>query len=528
MSDTEHMFPVYAPYDVPFDESAGDDPRQNHQEPKSVEAAAPSLDDSSQVLTTDSTPATAEVEPPPKARKPRKKKRTLPDPADMTDAWMAGQYVELYGDRLRYCPSWRKWLEYDGKRWVRDQLSVAERLARELVATLREHILKLPKRADRDAYVAKVRCFESVGRLSAIVKLAQSDERIAVEPSVFDKSRFLLNCLNGTLDLKTGSLSPHRPEDRITKLAPVVYDPDAACPKWDAFLTTIMGNSDDTIRYLGRVAGYALTGDVGERCLILCHGHGRNGKSVFLKTLLHVFGDYGMSAPSHLLTSAGRQQHPTAFADLDGMRLVTISELTDGKFDEALVKQLTGGDPIRAHKMHCDFYQFNPTHKFVIASNHKPEVKEVGLAIWSRFKLVGFGVTIHLSDVDKGLQAKLQEESAGILAWAVRGCLEWQRLGGLAEPVGVLQATNEYQAEMDPLAAWIADRCVEDVRQETNSTELWDDYIKWSERQGVPTDERVRNQCDFGARLGKKGFTVHRVGAGRMRSRIGLKPDDGL
>ena len=295
----------------------------------------------------------------------------------MTDEFHARRFVDLYSARLRYCLARGGWLAYDGMRWRKDDQLTPERLAREAVQSLREYLPRIRDKGERREFEAAIRKAETLRAIRAMIGLARSDARIVVSPEVFDRDHFLFNCRNGTIDLRTGQLHSHNPNNYLTKLAPVNYRPDATCPIWDAALSQCMNGDEEMIGFLRRSAGYALTGSVREHCLFLLYGTGRNGKTLLLEALLGVVGrEYGMMAPNHLLTSSGRTQHLTAVADLDGMRMVVVSEPSGGHFDEAQMKMLTGGESIRANRMHQDHFQFEPTHKLFMASNHKPATTE--------------------------------------------------------------------------------------------------------------------------------------------------------
>src|SRR5919107_5291637 len=262
-----------------------------------------------------------------------------------------------------------------------------------------------------------------------------------------DASPDLLNVLNGTIDLRTGELRPHRREDLITKMAPVEYDPNSPVPAWAATLERVLP-SPDLRAFFKKLCGYAISGETSEHLLPVLYGTGANGKSTVLSTLLAAAGDYGMQAAPDLLV-AKKGAHPTEVADLFGMRLVASIEVEDGRrLAESLVKQLTGGDKVRARRMRQDFWQFEPTHKVFMAVNHKPEVRGTDTAIWRRIRLIPFTETIPPGEQDKKLPEKLRAELFGILAWCVEGCLEWQR-EGLQAPEEVRRATGQYRSEMD-------------------------------------------------------------------------------
>lgn len=287
-----------------------------------------------------------------------------------------------------------------------------------------------------------------------MVTLAESEPGIPVLPGELDRDPWLLNVKNGTVDLRTGELRPHKRDDLITKIVPVEYDSEASCPTWLAFLNRIMDGNERLIAFLQRAAGYSLTASTQEQCFFLLYGTGANGKSVFLTTLLAVMGDYGIQAAPDLLLAKSGESHPTEVADLFGARLVVATETEAGRrLAENLVKQHTSGDRLKARFMRQDFFEFEATFKIWLATNNKPIVKGTDYAIWRRIKLIPFTVTIPPEERDKSLPAKLRQELHGILAWAVQICLEWQKYG-LNEPQEVTAATCAYRDEQDILGSW--------------------------------------------------------------------------
>ena len=268
-----------------------------------------------------------------------------------------------------------------------------------------------------------------------------------------------------------------------------------------------MAGNQDMIDYLQRVIGYALTGDVSEQCLWFLYGNGSNGKSTFLSTILAMLGDYGMQAVSDLLMVKNHESHPTERADLFGRRFVATIETEQGKrMAEALMKQLTGGDKIRARKMKQDFFEFDAHHKIFLAANHKPKITGTDHAAWRRIKLMPFTVTIPDEEKDKHLSEKLLAELPGILAWAVRGCLAWQQ-GGLGEPEEVRQATDAYQAEQDTLARFIAECCFVNTEVRCRVSEFLAAYNAWSGEHVI--------QWEMGQRMREKNYEPRKGHAGR-------------
>ena len=349
--------------------------------------------------------------------------------------------------------------------------------------------------------------WEEANRIAACLELVRSEPGIPALPEQLDIDPMLLTVLNGTLDLRTGELREHRREDLITKLAPVNYDPDAQCPVWMRFLARILDGNDPLMRYLQRVVGYCLTGDVTEQMMWFLHGSGSNGKSTFLGVLLSMFGDYGMQSVSELLMAKDHEAHPAERAALFGKRLVATVETEEGKrMAESLMKQLTGGDRITARKMYRDFFEFTPTHKILLAANHRPTIRGTDRAVWRRIKLVPFTTTISEAEKDRALPDKLKAEAPGVLAWAVRGCLDWRR-EGMGEPEAVREATAEYQAEQDTLGEFLDACCLVHPDAAVKASELLSAYVAWS-------GDKFMNPKKFGQRMRDRGFESRRQGRG--------------
>ncbi len=352
-----------------------------------------------------------------------------------------------------------------------------------------------------------------------MIAAARTEEGIAVTPSAFDRDPWLLNVANGTLDLRSGVLRPADRADRLTKLAPVAYDPAARCPTWLTFLDRVLDGKAEVIAFLQRAVGYSLTGDISEHCLFLLFGTGRNGKSTFLETLSATLGDYAMTTPTDTLLVRREGGIPNDLARLPGARLVSASESEAGRnLAEALVKQLTGGDTISARFLQAEFFDFKPSFKLWFRTNHKPTIKGTDDGIWSRIKLIPFTQRIPDSEMDKRLPERLVAELPGILTWAIDGCLAWQR-EGLGTPTAVAQATAEYRGEMDVLATFLADCCEVGPDHRCTAKELYGAYTRWAEESG----ERVASQKAFGLRLAERGFVSARAHGG-VRLWAGLKP----
>jgi putative DNA primase/helicase len=430
----------------------------------------------------------------------RKKKGKDEPGRNMTDTGLAERFAKRHGGKVRYCHPWHCWLVWDGTRWSNDNTGAVGLLAKETVLSLLAEAAQINDDDKRRNLMREVRQAETAARRAAIVQLARSEPSIPILPDAIDRDPWALNCPNGTLNLKAGSIREHRPTDFITKICPVPFDQNATAPTWLAFLDKIFEQNRELINFLQRLLGYCLTGDVSEQVLPIFHGIGSNGKSTLINVISIMMGmDYSIKAPTGFLVTKKQDAHPTELADLFGKRLIAAVETDEGRrLAEALVKELTGGDRIRARRMHENFWEFSPTHKVVLACNHRPEVRGTDHAIWRRIRLVPFNVVIPDHQQDKRLPEKLKAELPGILAWCVRGCLDWQR-DGLGYPPAVESATRSYRADQDVVGAFLLERCVTGSSFRAKASALYESY---KEHCG---DHAISLQR-FGKQLTERGF----------------------
>ncbi len=434
---------------------------------------------------------------------------------NLTDLGNSERFVAHHGADVRYCYPWSTWLVWTGARWESDEAGRAHRLAKEAVRGIYQEAAEAEDEDRRKALAKHAARSESADKIRAMLELARSE--LPVAPDELDADPMVLNAKNGTIDLRTGELREHRREDLITKLAPVEYDPGAEAPTWARTLERVLP-APEVRAFFKKLCGYAISGDASEHILPVLYGIGANGKSTILNALLEAVGEYGMQAAPDLLI-AKRGGHPTEVADLFGMRVVASIEVEDGRrLAEALVKSLTGGDKVRARRMRQDFWQFDPTHTAFLCTNHKPEIRGTDAGIWRRIRLVPFTETIPPAEQDKKLPEKLRAELAGILAWAVEGCLEWQR-EGLQAPAEVRKATGAYRAEMDVIGAFLRDECELGSGLKATLKDVYERYEQWCEEGG----ERAETKRKFNARLTERGqLADRRSGPGGLREWHGL------
>jgi putative DNA primase/helicase len=440
---------------------------------------------------------------------------------ERTDLGNAYRLVDRHGHQLVYVHTWNKALVYDGTRWKVDDTDQVTRWAIDTVHALRDEAATAPTDAARAAARKHAARAQQHARIRAMVALARSHHRIAISHHHLDPDPWLLNVANGTIDLTTGRLRPHDPADRCTRLAPVAYDPDASAPTWTAFLDQVLVDPD-TIAFLQRLVGYALTGVVRDHVLPMLVGDGSNGKSTLTGMLLAMLGDYAITSRSELLLTTRNDQHPTLLADLHGRRLVVISETGQGRnLNEDQVKTLTGGDRLRARRMREDFWEYSPSHKLLLVTNHLPDIRGRDHGIWRRIKRIDFPTTITDANSDTALPERLRAELPGILAWAVRGCLDWQR-HGLATPAAVRDGVEAYREATDVIGPFLAEHCRLADGLHVASADLYAAYRTWCQQAG----EQPASQKLLAQHLTRRGLTNRKFGKARQVHWFGIALDN--
>ena len=417
-----------------------------------------------------------------------------------------------------------RWFLWDGRRWQTDGKGKIFHLVRKTVKKLKKAALDCHDRklADRMDNVANG--LKKLQKQRAMLYQASTDVRITLENKEIDRDPYLFNVLNGTMDLSNHviGIRDHCREDNLTKLANVTYDPDASCPKWLAFLDRICGGDKELISFLQRAVGLSLTGDTSQQTVFFVYGPGGNGKSVFFKVLMCIFGNYSQKAPASMLTQQRYVPIPNDIARLQGRRFVVASELDQEMvFDEARLKDLTGGDVLVARYMRQEFFEFEPTHKLWMYGNHKPTVKGSDEGIWRRIRVIPF--TAHIAPEERipmgKLVAALKAEGAGILNWALSGLLEYKN-NGLGVPKVVQEATEAYKADSDAVGRFIEDCCLSGPSFTSFAKDLYVRFLKWAQENG----EFVISQKKFHARLRELGYKSDTVTGNRTTWKgVGIK-----
>jgi putative DNA primase/helicase len=425
-----------------------------------------------------------------------------------TEDALALAFTRRYHRDWRYVAAWGRWLVWDGQRWRNEDTLAATDLIR---SVCRQTAL----RADDRKLAAKL---ASSGTVGGVERLARADRRHAATTDEWDADPWLLNTPGGVVDLKTGRTRANDRADRMTKITTAT--PGGECPQWTAFLSNVTGGDADLQAYLQRMVGYCLTGVTSAHALFFLYGTGANGKSVFANVVSTILGDYATTASMDTFVETRGDRHPTDLAGLRGARFVTAIETEQGRrLNESKVKAITGGDKISARFMRQDFFEFFPQFKPVIVGNHKPAIRNIDEAMKRRMHMIPFTVTIPPERRDGRLTEKLLAERDGILAWAVAGCLAWQR-EGLNPPACVQDATQEYFESEDALGRWLDERCVRTANAKSLTSELFTDWKQWAEASG----EFIGSQRRFSDLLITRGLEKWRNSMGvRGFQGIGLK-----
>lgn len=448
-----------------------------------------------------------EIENPPP---PLRKKRRLEIEQSLTDTGNAERFAERFSDEVRYVPEWKCWVLWVGDRWRKDaEVLVAQRM-QEVVKRIPREVADLGD--DEDDLRGKILRWATaslqVNRIKGAVEMAKSQAPLLARPEDFDAHSHLLNCQNGTLNLKAGELQPHRREDMLTQQVRCEFDPDATSKDWEKVLRDAFDGDEEMIVYLRRVFGYSLTGETSEEAFFFFYGKSGAGKGTILESFGGMLGDYERTVDAKTLTKGAPQSGGAASEDiarLHGGRFAIANEFDPGaKFAAAQVNTLTGRDKIAARFMYQGTFEFYPQFKLFIAANDRPtQSSNPESGIWRRIHVVPFDHKVE--KVDKDLKSRLQtpEERAAILAWALEGCLEWQRDGLGEVPKQITEAVDDYKEASDPHLAFIED-CLE--RSEGNfvpNKVMWGTYQAWASREGIRRPVRQARLTEI---LKERGF----------------------
>lgn len=442
-----------------------------------------------------------------------------------TEMGLAEHFVRAHKDDFRFAKG-MSYLAFDGTRWRPDDTG-------EVICRLKDHTLnqyheaaKIKNDKDRNELLAFIYRAERRSFMESVLWHAAVDPLWRIRAEDLDRHPWLFNVLNGTVDLRTGKLRPHRRADLITKLSPIAYDPAAGCKQFKKFLAEIMCGNEQLIAWLQCFLGMCLTGIITEQIFVIFHGLGMNGKSVLIDLVKFIMGDYAADAPPDLLITRSHREHPTEIADLHGRRLVVCNETEEGnRLRLQLMKRMTGDSTLKGRRMCRDFFEFQRTFKLILITNNRPTIRENTMATWRRVRLILFDFTPKVANRD--LTAELQEEAPGILRWMVEGCLAWVA-NGLPKTPAIEAATKSYKDDQDMLSSFLDECCcTEHTGAKVSRAAVWKAYSEWAVRNKelfpLPRKalfERLRVQGYDDAKYEEHGKTI------RGFAGIGLSEED--
>jgi putative DNA primase/helicase len=440
----------------------------------------------------------------------------------LTEFGNTERLFDRHGQNIRYSDS-HGFIAWTGKRWERESESTVKRWCAETIRSIYADARNLATQAARcedeegrkrlaqeaESLLSWARRSESDHMVRAMCSLIQAFEGVTLSKgeydATFDKNHWLLNCPNGTRDLRTGKFYLHRKEDYITTLCPTEYHPEQKAVIFPRFFTIAMKGRPGLIDYVQRYLGYCLTGETSDQSWMLWTGEGENGKGTLQETLAYVLGeDYCQTLEPESLLASGSPASGSAptpdIASLKGARLVSISETERGaKMATARMKKLTGQDRLKARFLNRDFFTFEPTHKFILDTNHRPNVRENTHAFWRRVRVVPFDHIATSEDKRTlpNLREQLRTEAQGILTWLVEGCVKWQK-EGLEPPSEVETATKKYREEQDIITIFMAEECKMGDTYQVEAKALYTRYKEWSEQT---MGERAMSMRSFKAEM---------------------------
>lgn len=449
--------------------------------------------------------------------------------------------ARLFADKICFDHAENAWHLFGEHFWTRDETGKVEKFVTDEIAA--QYLFASAERKrqngeDADKQVkelyARANSLRNRNKIANVLDRARKQDALALRGNEWDKDSMLLGVSNGVLNLcaRDFEFRNGAPRDFIRTVAPTRWhDLHAPAPRWDQFLHEIFAGDADLIAFVQRLCGYGITGETSEHIFPVLYGEGRNGKDTLLETLKAVLGDCAAPVQAEVLLASERNPNaatPHLYA-LRGKRLCWVNESNEGaRLNTSQVKMLTGGGTIAARPLYGTPITFMPQYLLMLVTNHKPHANADDYALWKRLLLIPFTQAFvdspraaHEHQRDPKLTETLRGEASGILAWLVRGCLEWQR-DGLNPPVSVTKATEQYRGEEDSIAEFISARCVVIPNAETKAGELYEAYLAWAKLVG---EKLTMKGAMFGRRMSER-FTKEKRGGYVVYTGIGLPKQD--
>ncbi|MGX0846455.1 putative DNA primase/helicase [Staphylococcus capitis] len=434
------------------------------------------------------------------------------------DTGNADRFIDRYGNLYKYSYIANKFYIYDGMKWKVDDKGSIRKLIDEMIESIKnEKVLHSEDVTEEEAREVFQKYYKKTRGTQAKKNIMNElMHRRPATPDEFDKDDMLLNVANGYIDLTSRELYKHDINKMFSQITNTDYTEKMQPAVWLDFLNDIFAGDKAVIRYIQKALGYSLTGSTREQIMFILFGKGRNGKSIFVEVISEILGDYSNNMQAKSLMVKKNDNINTDIARLSKARFVTSSEPNEGfRFDEGLIKQLTGGDKVTARFLYAEEFEYTPKFKIWVSTNHKPIIRGTDDGIWRRLVLIPFDVQIPEEKVDKDLKYKLLREAPAILNWMAEGAYMWMQ-EGLAMPEKLKEASKDYRNEMDVIEQFIEDECkrVDDGKEKAN--ELYELYKQWANNNG---NYKMSNK-DFGIKM-KEKFKYKKTNSGMFY--FGLK-----
>lgn len=444
--------------------------------------------------------------------------------SDLGAARYLRDYIESIGSGVRYTPEAGFMLLEDGV-WRIDEKQAVRTHAQAVADIVKRLALEAAQIAEdtqqdkdkkRAARLGRYAHYGQTSRgIDSMLRELQAVQGVPASINDFDKDPDVLAVANGVIDLKTGTLLPHDANRLISRRIDLDYNPEAAAPRWEAFLREVFPSDPEMPDFMRRLVGYGITGRTDEQIFVIHLGRGANGKSVFTDTLTEVFRDITRTTPFSTFEAKPSGGIPNDLAALKGARLVMASEGEAGKrMAEATLKRVTGRDLIAARFMRQEFFEFRPSFLLQLATNSEPNFRGQDEGLWRRVKLVRWERSFAPHEQDKRLGARLLEEAEGILAWAVRGAREWYA-SGLREPAAVQTASKEYRETSDVLAGFLPGLWEHEEGSMVLAQDLFHSFQAWADEENHQ-DLRRWSRKAFYTALTERGLAKRRGNKGAV------------
>lgn len=421
----------------------------------------------------------------------------------LDDTGNAERFIDTFGSVLKYNIDLKSWVIYDGKTWVRDYKQQVKKYADNLIERMKEECLKEEDKDLQREKARNIKHLSSTHGKDAMLKEAVHLQDIATKNYDFDTQDYLINCKNGVVDLRTGEILEHNKDLMLSKNTNINVDLNGTPTLFIKFLNDIFCGDTELMDFMQKSIGYSLTGFTKEQCLFQHIGNGSNGKSVLFNVIYDMLGSYALNIQVESILQKGANGGANANPDiarLNGVRFVRTTEPSDGqRFNEGLIKQLTGADVITARNLYADFFDFIPKFKLWIACNHRINVRGTDKGIWRRMKIIEYKRTFEGSEIDYDLEEKLKNELPQILGWAVKGAQLWYK-HGLGKNTAVEIATQEYRNAMDLVGQFLDDCVVANAHGKEKSSDIYNEFKNWAKNG----NEWVMSQQKFGIEMAKR------------------------